>query len=232
MRVVDVSVLKAPMTMVTGEIVAPGGVNGSGSVFAIANNGDNQLATLRYKFRDADFKVAEDTFSGAGRSFARGSYVVRGISRDDLDKAAKALGISVYALSAEPNVKTHALRAPRVAILHAWHGTQTEGWWRLAFDKQQVPYDYISTQDVAKIADLNAKYDVIVFPPARASAQQIVDGMPMWRNPMPWKKSAETPNIGAWAQTDDIRPGLGYDGLRHLKEFVTKGGLLITSANT
>ncbi len=231
-RVLDVSVLKTPMTMVTGEIVAPGGVNGSGSVFAIANNGDNQLATLRYKFRDADFKVAEDTFSGAGRSFARGSYVVRGISRDDLDKAAKALGISAYALSAEPNVKAHALRAPRVAILHAWQGTQTEGWWRLAFDKQQVPYDYISTQDVAKIADLNAKYDVIVFPPARASAQQIVDGMPMWRNPMPWKKSADTPNIGAWAQTDDIRPGLGYDGLRHLKEFVTKGGLLITSANT
>ncbi|HUX33845.1 MAG TPA: hypothetical protein VMV51_08220, partial [Gemmatimonadaceae bacterium] len=94
------------------------------------------------------------------------------------------------------------------------------------------PYDYISTQDVAKIADLNARYDVIVFPPAGTSAQGIVDGMPMWRNPLPWKKSAETPNIGTWAQTDDIRPGLGWDGLQHLQEFVQKGGLLITAANT
>jgi len=231
-RVVDTTVLAAPMTKVTGEIVAPGGVNGAGAVYAIDNTGDNQLATLRYRFRDADFQAAEDSFSAGGHAFARGSYLVRGVSRDDLDKAGRALGVEAYALASAPSVSTHALRAARVAILHTWQGTQTEGWWRLAFDKQQVPYDYISTQDVAKIADLNARYDVIVFPPAGTSAQGIVDGMPMWRNPLPWKKSAETPNIGTWAQTDDIRPGLGWDGLQHLQEFVQKGGLLITAANT
>ena len=95
-----------------------------------------------------------------------------------------------------------------------------------------MPYDYISVQDVAKIADLNARYDVIVFPPAGGNGKSIVDGMPMWRNPMPWKSTPETPNIGTWAQTDDIRPGLGYDGLQHLQNFVKKGGVLITSMNT
>ena len=34
----------------------------------------------------------------------------------------------------------------------------------------------------------------------------------MWRNPMPWKNTPETPNIGTWAQTDDMRPGLGCRG--------------------
>ena len=32
--------------------------------------------------------------------------------------------------------------------------------------------------------------------------------------------------------TDDIRPGLGYEGLEHLRTFVEKGGLLITSEDT
>ena len=231
-RVVDTTVLKAPMTKVTGDIVAPGGVNGTGSVYAIENNGDNALTTLRYRFKDADFQAAEDTFSAGGHHFARGSYLVSGLAHDDLDKAGKELGVEAYALASAPSVKTHPLRAARIAILHTWQGTQTEGWWRLAFDKQHVPYEYISTQDVAKIADLNAKYDVIVFPPAGGNAMSIINGMPMWRNPMPWKQSPETPNIGTWAQTDDIRPGLGWDGLQHLEDFVQKGGLLITAVNT
>jgi hypothetical protein len=33
-------------------------------------------------------------------------------------------------------------------------------------------------------------------------------------------------------QTADIRPGMGYDGLKHLREFVEKGGLLITCEDT
>ena len=40
----------------------------------------------------------------------------------------------------------------------------------------------------------------------------------MWRNPMPWKNTPETPNIGTWAQTDDIRPGLGWQGLENLQQ--------------
>jgi hypothetical protein len=126
----------------------------------------------------------------------------------------------------------HPARAARVAILHTWSGTQTEGWWRQAFDKLQIPYAYISTQDVAKDANLNAKYDVILFPPAGGGGQAIIDGMPMWRNPMPWKNSAETPNIGTWAQTDDVRPGLGYVGLENLQNFVKRGGVLVCTTNT
>ncbi len=106
------------------------------------------------------------------------------------------------------------------------------GWWRIGFDEQQVPYENISTQVIEQTADLNAKYDVIVFPPGGGSAQSIIDGMPMWRNPLPWKKTALTPNIGVIDSTDDIRPGMGWDGLEHLQAFVNNGGLLITAGNT
>jgi hypothetical protein len=56
--------------------------------------------------------------------------------------------------------------------------------------------------------------------------------MAMWRNPMPWRQSPETPNIGTYAQTDDIRPGLGYDGLQKLQDFVAKGGVFVGVENT
>jgi hypothetical protein len=49
---------------------------------------------------------------------------------------------------------------------------------------------------------------------------------------MPWQKSDLTPNLGRLDSTADIRPGLGYDGLEHLKHFVEQGGLLITCEDT
>jgi hypothetical protein len=129
-------------------------------------------------------------------------------------------------------VKTHPLRAARVAILHTWTGTQDEGWWRLGFDANAIPYDYVSVQDVAKTPDLNGKYDVILFPNGGGNPQTIIAGMPMWRNPMPWKNTPETPNIGTWAQTDDVRPGLGWQGLMNLEAFVSRGGVLVGVSNT
>ncbi|HEY2824174.1 MAG TPA: hypothetical protein VGI83_01385, partial [Gemmatimonadales bacterium] len=231
-RVTDTSVLKVPMTRVTGVVTATGGVTGTGTIFAINHNADNGLATLRYQLKNADIQIAEDTFSADGKHFSRGSFVIRGVSSSDLDRVTKSLGLAAVGLAAAPTATTHPARAPRVAILHTWQGTQTEGWWRLGFDVNQIPYTYISTQDVAKDANLNAKYDVILFPPAGGNGQAIIAGLPMWRNPMPWKNTPETPNIGTWAQTDDIRPGLGWDGLKNLQTFVSAGGVLVGVDNT
>lgn len=231
-RVTDTTVLHLAADKVTAEVRAPGGVTGTGSLFAINANGDNALVQLRYRLKDADIQAVEDTFSAAGQHFARGSFLVRKVDAATLDKTTRELGLAALALSEAPKAATHPVRAPRVAIMHTWLGTQSEGWWRLAFDQLGLPFTYISTQDAARDADLRAKYDVILFPPAGGGVQSIIAGMPQYRNPMPWKKTAETPNIGDWAQTDDIRPGLGYDGLAHLEQFVRKGGVLVGSANT
>ena len=231
-RVVDTTVLKVPMAAVTGVITAPSGVAGSGSVFAINHNADNALATLRYQLKDADFQAAEEAFDANGQHFNRGSFIIKGVSQDALDKASKELGLKVYALGAAPTVKMHPLRAARIALVHNWSSTQTEGWWRIGFDFAKIPYAYISYQDLAKNTDLNAQYDVLVLTPGGGNALSIVQGLPMWRDPIPWKNSPETPNIGTWAETDDMRPGLGWLGLANVQSFVSKGGVLITADNT
>ena len=124
-------------------------------------------------------------------------------------------------------------RIPRIALMHTWLSTQTEGWWRMALDNLHVPYTYISTQDVSRDPDLRAKYDVILFGPVGyASTKLIIDGLPMYGNPMPWQKTELTPNLGRIDSTSDVRPGLGESGVANLKRFVAEGGLLITSEDT
>ena len=226
-RVTDVKVLDAPMEPVKGEVSAPCGVSGEGSVFAINHNADNSLISLRYRLKDADIQIAEEPFEANGTKFARGSFVISKVSRADLDTAAQELGLKAYALAAAPSVRTHAGRAARVAILHGWATTQTEGWWRQAFDIYKIPYDYIDPQAVRDTANLRAKYDVIVLGPG--GSQALVQGLPLWRNPIPYRHSTETPNFGTWAQTDDTRIGMGLQGLANLKEFIDAGGVFLAS---
>src|SRR6185369_11840097 len=182
-----VKVLDAAMEKVAGGVRANGGIAGAGAVFVVNHNADIALATLRYKFKDASFEAAEEPFDAAGRKFKRGSFIIRNVAAADMQKAAGDLGLQVVAIDAAPPVKTHPLRAPRVAILHTWLTTQTEGWWRQAFDDAEVPYSYISTQQIAADDNLNAKFDVIVFPPVGRGTDAIVNGMPMWGNALPWK---------------------------------------------
>jgi len=230
-RITDVKVLDAAAEKVT-DVHVKGSVSDTGSIFLINHNADPALVSLRYQFKDASFEAAEEAFEVGGKKFNRGSFVIKNVSSSDLQIAAADLGLQVAAVAAAPSVKTHPLRAPRVAILHTWLTTQTEGWWRHAFDDAKVPFTYINTQQVAKDDNLNAKFDVIVFPPVGRGAEAIVGGMPMWGNALPWKKTPETPNLGSEDQTDDMRPGLGWNGVEHLEQFVRKGGLLITSMDT
>jgi hypothetical protein len=232
-RITDAAMLKAGMTAVDDPATLAGKVAGAGTVLAVANAGQTSLLALVYKLKGARIETAEKPFDADGHHFAAGSLLITGVAEDRAAGILHDLALDGTRLSAAPSVATHAVTAPRIAFMHTWLATQTEGWWRYAFDATGVPFDYISTQTVAKEDDLRAKYDVIIFAPVgRASAQDIINGMPMWNNAMPWQKSDLTPNLGRIDSTADIRPGLGYDGLAHLKKFVEQGGLLITCEDT
>ena len=232
-RVTDVKVLDVPMEKVTGEVRVAGNIKGDGRVIVVNNNADPALATLRYRLKDANFKITEEPFQLEGVKFNRGSFVIDDVSRADLERGLTETGLQAVATASTPSVKTHPSRLPRIAVLHTWLTTQNEGWWRLAFDKLGVPYSYISTQEAAREENLNSRYDVIIFAPVGVgNPLSIIAGMPMWGNPLPWKKTPLTPNLGGTDSTDDMRPGLGWVGLGHLRRFVERGGVLITATDT
>ncbi len=231
-RVVDTKVLQAPMQLVTGDVRSPGGIANVGSVYVINHNADNALITFRYRLKDVEMEAAEEPFEAGGRKFNRGSFIIRKVGGEDLRRVANELGIQVHAVTDAPSVKTHPLRAPRIAMMHTWLNTQDEGWYRIGLDQLQVPFAYISTQDVSREPNLKSKYDVILFAPVGRGAQAIINGMPMYGNPLPWKKTQLTPNLGGIDETDDMRPGLGWSGLQNLQKFVKDGGLFITVDDT
>jgi len=228
-RVADKAVLQAPMEAVREPVRAKGGVQGSGSVYVIDNNADTALITLRYALKGADIDVADKGFDAANRHFNAGALIVRKVDNAAFSTKVSELGLEAHALSAAPDVPMHRLGTPRIALMHTWIDTQTEGWWRMALDKLGVPFTYISTQTVAREDNLKSKYDVILFGPVGVDdSGAILNGTPLWGDPIPWKVSAVTPNMNI-DQTDDIRPGLGGTGLAHLHHFVEQGGLFLAA---
>ncbi|MEO7455040.1 MAG: M14 family zinc carboxypeptidase [Gemmatimonadaceae bacterium] len=229
MTIADSSILTKPMSLLTADVAPAGSTTGTGGTLAIAHVGDWRSATLPWKVGGNKVQVADTAFTAGGATFAAGTYLVASNSAT-LDAVTK-LGLKATALASAPTVRSHALTLPRIVFLHTWIETQNEGWVRHALEEMGVPFTYTSTQSIRKPRYLD-KFDVVLFPHVGASASQLVNGRAMVGPAIPWKKTPLTPNIGVIDSTDDIRPGIGFDGLAALKAFVDRGGLLVTEGNS
>src|SRR5271155_169357 len=251
LRITDEAILKAPMTLVDttakfdgGGVIPPHSEKGKAAApakfYVINATGEPSLATLRFRLKDVKFFAAEDGFEAAGQKFVPGTFILplEGNPADldlRLNAAARELGVRVTSAESVPDVARHEVGVPRIALLHTWTDTQNEGWFRLALEETGVPYSYISDITVRDTANLREKYDVILFPPTFFGLQQILNGIPARANadgsepggPIPWQNSSTTPNWGGIDEAADIRGGLGFDGVAHLKKFIEDGGLFI-----
>ena len=227
------SILDQPMTAVTADVRAEGSIAGAGPALIVDHTTDNNLVTFRFRFPKVRMLAAEEEFSAAGRSFRAGAFLIPNADRARLEPALRELGLSAYAVASLPTVKSHELDLPRIGYVHAWHRTQDEGWVRAALDTYGVPYTYFADQKL-RDGKLREKYDVIIFPHVGGSAQSQVNGIPKLpaAPPLPYRKSDATPNLGAQDQSDDIRGGMGVEGLYELYKFVQQGGTLITEGST
>ena len=235
-RVAKPEILQSPMTMLTEPAKPTGRLSGSSeaAAYAINHTADNNLGTLRFQLKDVKMFAAEEPFETEGVKFNAGTFLIKAEGnaeglRARLDAAATGVGVTVRALRELPKAPMHELAAPRIALVHTWLNTQNEGWYRIALDHLRIPYEYISDHVLRDTPDLRARWDVILFGPTSGSAQRIVNGLPMRGDPIPWKESEITPNLGGSPDTtDDMRGGMGLEGLLHVSQFVEAGGLFIT----
>src|SRR5690349_8351666 len=94
---------------------------------------------------------------------------------------------------------------PRIGLYRSYVAPMDEGWTRWLFDTWKVPY--VSVVDsVMRAGKLRDKFDVILLPDE--SPHELLDGLP---------KEYPAPYAG----------GLGADGVKALRQFVTDGGTLI-----
>ncbi|MBI3401752.1 MAG: hypothetical protein HY048_10055 [Acidobacteria bacterium] len=228
----DAGILHQQLSDIKGPARAAGGVDGTGSVLVVEHTADNNLVSFRFRNRDVKMAAAEDDFEVAGHKFRAGSIVIANADRAKLAPMLEELGLSAWAMASAPTVKTHDLDIPRIGYIHSWTRTQDEGWWRAALDTFGVPYTYFADQKLRE-GNLRANYDVLIFPHVGGSAQSQVNGMPVTGNsPLPYRKTTEFPNLAYVDSSDDIRGGMGVEGLAELAKFVRDGGTLITEGST
>jgi hypothetical protein len=237
--IADSSVLARPMTLITDDVRLRGVVTGAESgraAFLIPATTESNLIVFRYRLRQLRMYAAEDSFSVSGRSFTAGTVIVplAGAGRDAerlVTGWLDSLGLTAVATREVPGVARHDLDAPRIGLVHSWVNTQDEGWVRYVFDRLAIPYTYLSTQQLRDSSKL-AGVDVLVLPNAGGNPRTLIAGMPMAGPPVPWRRTAETPSLGGLDSTDDVRPGIGMDGLARLDAWVRRGGVLITEGGT
>lgn len=234
----DKSILDTPTTPVDtyaaqGSIGAPGAPS-----YAVLDHGSVGMATLRYRLKDVAFQVAEAAFEHDGTSVPAGSYLVPGSAYEKLKPEVERLGLTMVAAPARPPVATHAAPIPRVALYSEWGNTKRAGWVRYAFDQYDTPYDLIFKEQV-RGGNLRSKYDIIILPDQAGlgwgsehnPAKEIVFGLPMKGQPLPYTKTPKYPSLGEYGSSPDIRGGMGLPGLSNLRKFVESGGTLITLGN-
>jgi Zinc carboxypeptidase len=230
--VTDKSVLDQPMTLLSADATVPGVIAGSGRVIVVDHTTDNTLMAFRFRNRDVKMLAAEQDFEWNGHKFRAGAFVIPDADRTRLEPVIQSLGLSAWAGSSAPEVKTHSMDVPRIGYVHAWQRTQDEGWVRAALDTYGVPYTYFSDQKL-RDGHLRQRFDVIIYPHVGGTSQSHINGIPKnGPDPIPYKKSDMTPNLGALDQSDDIRGGMGMEGLAELAKFVEEGGTLITEGST
>jgi len=231
----DTTVLHGPTTLLSADARVKGEVtssNGS-TTYLIAPTTESGLIQFRLALRDVRMWASEDSFTVAQRTWGRGTTIipaVAGLERR-IRPAAESLGLSVVGVANAPPVARHELDLPRIALVHSWLNTQNEGWVRYAFDVLKIPYTYLSVQQLNR-RDLLRQFNVLVLPFVSNNPQQIVNGLPMNGPPIPWRRTASTPNLGGPDSTDDVRPGIGLEGMAALNQWIAAGGVLITEGGT
>jgi len=141
-----------------------------------------------------------------------GDFIVPEAPSQILESVAVRTGVDFWPLQSLPAEGTHRVRRLRVGLYQRYYtGNMDEGWTRLLLEKFGLPYITVKDADI-KSGQLARKIDLLILP-SDSTAMIMGEGQETarrWTNFPP-----------------EYRSGLGQDGLEKLKEFVSRGGVLV-----
>jgi hypothetical protein len=147
-------------------------------------------------------------------SLRPGDFIVSSGSEDVLKEIAQQTGMDIRALNVEIKDGIHVLKKPRIGMYQRYYGgNMDEGWTRFLLEMFDFPYSSILDAEIKK-GNLNAKYDTIILP---ADSPEIIMG----EIPARYRRYMS-------AVPPEYRTGIGQEGAEALKDFVEKGGTLVT----
>ncbi|MDP9064991.1 MAG: hypothetical protein M3O06_03885 [Pseudomonadota bacterium] len=230
--ITDPAIREAPLSLLKSAPHPRGHVDGSGPVYILRDSGQEALLQARYRLSKFDVEIAEHSFNAADRQYPAGSWILHARTglAGALHDAADRLGLTFDSVDASPRVARHLARAPRLGLWVPWADTDSIGWIRYSLDQREIPYVYLRDEDI-RSGDMLKKIDVLLYGHVDLELAEQIQGIPKAWGPMPFKKTASTPNLGTPAASDDITGGIGGAGLSRIQQFLGQGGVMITLGN-
>ena len=134
---------------VDSERAATGDLSGSGDVFLVDASLNDGFRLVNRALEDgARVRRARTAFRASGRDLPAGSWVLSDVSRDRLLAHVDELGLSAFAVAAEPSVPLVEVEAPRIALYQPWGSNMDEGWTRWLLDAFEFDYTVLHPQDL------------------------------------------------------------------------------------
>jgi hypothetical protein len=223
----------AGLEPVRDSVAAPGAVNGTGTTWVIANRGQVTLLPALYAAaadRGVRLAALRDAVVAGSDTTPAGSVVIDGLPESGARALATRFGLALRAGAPAGGARV-AITLPRIALYHAWHDTQDEGWARFTLERYGIPFTGIDKDDLRR-GGLRRRFDVVLMPQARGGLETLVHEEERKFGPIPYRKTEATPALGTPFATDDITGGMGFEGLAGLQRFVEEGGTLVTLGNS
>ena len=208
LTIADSTVLAKPMQLLTTDATVTGTIAGTGQVLVVQHLGDWRSAVLPWKVAAGRVSVADTAFT-AGRRRVPRRHVHRGdASQRDAAMRSRTLGLGATAVTQHPDGEAarHLASAHRAAALVARDPERRLGALRVRPAGHSVHVHLGSGAEAPRNARPFRRRRV---PARERGGDALVNGRPMIGPAVPWKKSARTPNLGGYDETDDIRPGWG-----------------------
>ena len=231
--VADKAFLDQPMTLLTADAKAPGAIDGTGSVIVVEHTTDNNLMAFRFKHADVKMQAAEEDFELNGHKLRAGAFIIPNADRAQAranDQGPRTVGVGgcdgAVGQDARPRRAAHRLRPQLVADAGRRVGARGARHLRGALHLLR------RHQAARGQPPIEVRRDHL----SARRRQRAVAGQ---RHSEDRQRSTAVQEVArsfrAWAPTiraDDIRGGMGFEGLVELVKFVQQGGTLITEGST
>ena len=191
----DEGVRQAAVELLQADPQPAGEVTGTGALYVLKDTGQEALLAARARLAAFSLSVAEQAFKLGDVEYPAGSWLIPDQAglRPALVQVARELALDFAAAPEAPaGVPSHAAPVPRLAIWHAWADTQAAGWVRLTLDRQNVPYAYISDDDI-RAGGLEDRFDVIVWPENESDLQEQIHGIDRRSRHCPTRRRPTSP---------------------------------------
>jgi len=186
-------------------------------IFPVSNNESFKMA---FTARKAGIHVKRLTadLTVEGRTYRKGSFLIKNSVNKSLLKMLARLHVPPGFVSEGSLPELAEFKIPRIGLVETWYHDMDAGWTRFVLDSWSIPFTVIRPAEIPGL-NLKGKFDVIIFPDARASVLR----KGKYKSGSDYYSPSYPPQYVK---------GMGGGGLKKVISFIDSGGTVVSWGNS